>query len=380
MGSPDLPRRRMASDILKVDTSFAANFAPSSLTLHDLEAVRLILQGQSVVDWHKLNLSTVEEVDAHLRLQHLDPDDPADVERLRFLFNQAINYLEEHHDIRFPKELRDPKDVRDVFIAASTWTGRFRRTQSLACMLLKIMHTINHMDASDLKHRLAISEAELFDRAERVIIQYADRMRAEGFPLLAFYGSRKTRTSVISKLLTKRDTLAATIFDKLRFRVVVGQQDEVLPVLAHLTHTLFPFNYVIPEASHNNLLVMRRLIREDPHYARLAPKMQRLAARNPEPAGANPFSGQSYRMINFIVDFPVRVDDVVAKMSPETHLMLGSVVYVMVEFQVIDKATAEANEEGENAHHIYKNRQRRIVESRLLRGSTPTAGRQSKTS
>ena len=125
----------MASDILKVDTSFAANFAPSSLTLHDLEAVRLILQGQSVVDWHKLNLSTVEEVDAHLRLQHLDPDDPADVERLRFLFNQAINYLEEHHDIRFPKELRDPKDVRDVFIAASTWTGRFRRTQSLACLL-----------------------------------------------------------------------------------------------------------------------------------------------------------------------------------------------------------------------------------------------------
>jgi uncharacterized protein (TIGR04552 family) len=41
----------------------------------------------------------------------------------------------------------------------------------------------------------------------------------------------------------------------------------------------------------------------------------------------------------------------------------------MVEFQVIDAKTAKENEDGENAHHLYKKRQRRIVESRLLRGS-----------
>jgi uncharacterized protein (TIGR04552 family) len=39
-----------------------------------------------------------------------------------------------------------------------------------------------------------------------------------------------------------------------------------------------------------------------------------------------------------------------------------------VEFQVLDQATARSNEEGENAHELYKERQRAIVDKRLKRG------------
>ena len=35
---------------------------------------------------------------------------------------------------------------------------------------------------------------------------------------------------------------------------------------------------------------------------------------------------------------------------------------------VLDEATAEANESGENAHHLYKERQRAIVQKRLKKG------------
>jgi uncharacterized protein (TIGR04552 family) len=42
---------------------------------------------------------------------------------------------------------------------------------------------------------------------------------------------------------------------------------------------------------------------------------------------------------------------------------------VLVEFQVLDKETAKANEEGENAHQLYKARQRGIVSSRLRKGA-----------
>jgi uncharacterized protein (TIGR04552 family) len=48
---------------------------------------------------------------------------------------------------------------------------------------------------------------------------------------------------------------------------------------------------------------------------------------------------------------------------------LGRVVFVMVEFQLIDEATARRNEEGENAHALYKARQHRVVASRLKRGA-----------
>lgn len=360
----------MGRDILHIDTSFAAAFQVEDLERHDLEAIRLILDGTSVIDWHKLDLDTLDKVDEFLRVSLIDPDDPADRERLRFVFNQSINYLEEHHDLRFPDDLRDPDDVRQIFIAASTVSGRFRRHQSMACMILKLMHTINHMEAADLKHRLPISEVELIDRVERSIIEKADEMRREGYPLVGFYSSRKTRTSVISKLLSKRESIAATLYDKIRFRIVVEHPDELLPLLAYLHRNLFPMNYVIPDESHNNLMDLRGALASVPKLAEMAEQMQRLSYKEPtEAPPLNPFSSKGYRVINFIVDYPVRVDDVIARMGNQATYLLGRIVYVMVEFQLVDQETAEANESGPNAHRLYKDRQKKVVENRLLRGS-----------
>ena len=361
----------MGRDILDIDTSFDAKFVPSTLDLSDLEAVRLLLSGTSVIDWHKLDLDTYDKVDQFLRCSLFDPNDPQDMERIRFVFHQAVNYLEEHHEVRIPDEVRNPADVRDVFVTASTWTGRFRRSQMLACMVLKLMHTINHMEAADLKHRLPISEAELFDRAEQAIIEHADGLRRDGYPLMAFYGSRKTRTSVISKLLSKRESIAATIFDKLRFRVVVRDPDELIPVLAHLTRTLFPVNYVIPGESHNNLVDFWGELERQRHYNELGESLQRLSANERVKAEVpdNPFSAHGYKSINWIVDFPVRVDDVLQKMNVDAGYMLGRVVYVMVEFQLLDTTTEERNESGANAHEHYKARQKKQVEARLLKGA-----------
>ena len=85
---------------------------------------------------------------------------------------------------------------------------------------------------------------------------------------------------------------------------------------------------------------------------------------NPE---QNPFSGASYRMVNFITDFPVRVDHLVDVSRYATTL--GRSVFVMVEFQVLDQETSDANELGENAHELYKERQRAIVAARLRKGA-----------
>ena len=70
-------------------------------------------------------------------------------------------------------------------------------------------------------------------------------------------------------------------------------------------------------------------------------------------------------MINFIVDFPVRVDHLV---NVRYGSLLGRTVFVLVEFQVLDEATAKANDEGENAHELYKERQNKIVAARLRKG------------
>ena len=51
-------------------------------TLADLEAVRLALRGDSVIDWHRLDFATLDEVDSVLRANEFDPDDPLDLGRM----------------------------------------------------------------------------------------------------------------------------------------------------------------------------------------------------------------------------------------------------------------------------------------------------------
>lgn len=350
---------------LRIDASFGRLLAEKPLDLGDLEAVRLVLRGNSVIDWNRVHFHTFEEVDRFLHLHLLDLSDPEDARRLVRVHQEAITYLHEHLGLNFPKSLHSPDDVRDVFLAASQ-TGGFRRQQIQACVILKLMHVINHMEAAELRFYTPRSEAELGTLAETRILESLSELKRQGFPLVDFYGSRKERHSIITKLLAKRETTAATIFDKLRFRIVTEKPEHVVPVIAWQVRNLFPLNYVIPGQSHNNLVRMDQLLRSA-DYAQYLDKLQGWSVEedefNPE---ENPFSGATYRMVNFIVDFPIRVDQAA---DPRFVERFGRVIYVLVEFQVMDEATARRNEEGENAHDLYKERQRAIVAARLRKGA-----------
>jgi uncharacterized protein (TIGR04552 family) len=355
----------MRQDILELDGTVQHTLPELRVTLSDVEALRLLLAGSSVIDWHKAAFADVDAVDRTLRLHLLDPDDRTDQRRLRYVYNEAVAYVEEFRGLRLPPELRAPADIREVFLWASDTSG-FRRRQMLSCMILKLLHVISHMEAADLKLRADVSEYDLLELAHRRVVGCADRLRAAGVPLTAFYGSRKTRAAVIQKLLAKRDNVAATIFDKLRYRIIVPEQADLLPVLSLLTSELVPFNHVIPGESHNNLLdpadIEARLSPED--QAQLQPLVDDPIRMD---TAKNEFSGSTYRMINFIAELPVRLAP--EQIPADAALVYGRVVYVMVEFQVVDAATALQNESGENAHARYKDRQWERVKARLGRGA-----------
>jgi uncharacterized protein (TIGR04552 family) len=353
----------MRRDVLELDL-IAPRPHALRITLQDLEAVRLVLAGESVVDWQRLAFRTLAEVDQFLATHLVDAADPVDRERLRYVFNEAVSFLEEHLKLKFPAELRDPPDVRHVFLWASQWGG-FRRTQILSCVVLKLMHIIHHMEAADLKFKLPLAEEKLLGTAHRRILDQARELQEDGVPIVAFYGSRKSRSSIITKLLAKREAVAATIFDKLRYRVVVDRREDLAPTLARLAREMFPFNYVVPGQTHNNLVSIEDLAVHLSEAER-AEAQERGQLVPPAQAPKNEFSGASYRSINWIADYPVRVAD------PHTGTFLfetGRVVYVNVEFQLLDQETARRNELGENAHSLYKARQYRRVAARLKRGA-----------
>jgi uncharacterized protein (TIGR04552 family) len=356
----------MRRDVLEIDGTWHRASTPLPFHLQDAEAVRLILTGDSVVDWQRLAFRTLEDVDAFLATHLLSFDDPEDRQRIRYVFNEAVSYLEEQLHLRFPRELRDPADVRRVFLWASE-PGGFRRTQILSCVILKLMHIINHMEAADLKFRLSQSEEEVIEWAHRRLVETVRGMQDRGVPIVGFYGSRKSRSSIITKLLAKKEAVAAQVFDKLRYRVLVEHLSDVAPVLALLAREVFPFNYVVPGQCHNNLLAPEEVplhLSEDERAEALA----RTSIPVPVPP-KNEFSGASYRSINWIADYPVRITDMVTR--DLFAFELGRVVYVNVEFQLLDQETARLNEEGENAHALYKARKYERVAARLKRGANP---------
>jgi hypothetical protein len=64
--------------------------------LHDIESVRLLLRGSSIVDWVSLHFAVDEDIDAFLRVNGFEPSEPKDQMRLLVLKRRAAVYLEEH--------------------------------------------------------------------------------------------------------------------------------------------------------------------------------------------------------------------------------------------------------------------------------------------
>jgi len=77
------------------------------LTIADLTAIRNLIRGGSVIDWHRLYFSDRDQVDRFLRVHEFDPDNSQDMARLEALREQAVDYLEHHWDSTFPKKSRN---------------------------------------------------------------------------------------------------------------------------------------------------------------------------------------------------------------------------------------------------------------------------------
>jgi uncharacterized protein (TIGR04552 family) len=323
--------------------------AADELTLADTDSVRLMLRGDSVIDWHHLNFADHAEVDRFLRLNEFDPESDPEMERFEDIRADAVDYLARAFAMAIPDEVAADLPARDLFLVASS-SGPH---QKWACVVLKVMHIIHHINGRQALLKVSVSDEIIFREIELKVLQVVEQLRAAGAPLTEFEWSRKPRDSQITKLLAKRSTLAASIYDKLRFRLIVPQYHDIVPMLATLTRQLIPFNYVVPGESVNQLVDLGNISPDSSGVVRA------------EAMPFNEFSGPEYRIINFVADLPLRLERLIAKseLAPE----LSHVVFVLTEFQVCDKATAQRNESGASSHEAYKQRQHERVRMRLFR-------------
>ncbi len=323
------------------------------LSLQDINEIQLLLRGQSVVDWHRLALTSDEDVTRLLALNGLELTDARDVARLADLRQQAVRYITDVLKLRLDESIAERLPWVQLPLLAS---GKAGPQQRQACTLLKVMHILYHLDAREMRASLAISDSEIFSLVEESVTRMFDELRTAGVPVVEFSWSRKTKESQVTKLLLKKETNAARVFDRLRFRLIVRDPSDLVPTLRIMLHRCIPFNYVVPDQTVNTLIDLQSL-------RVLGASFDTTTSSRPQP-GPNEFSGKGFHVLNFVADLPVRVDSL---LPPDHDERRGRVVFVLAEFQVMDMRTAEANEQGESSHVEYKRRQHQHVRVRLLR-------------
>jgi uncharacterized protein (TIGR04552 family) len=339
-------------------------------TLADLESIRVILRGDSVIDWRRLGLESEEEARAFLETQELRPDEPEDRARMEHVKSEAIAYLRRQFDYPIPRPV-ERASVPELMVLAS---GRGHRAMC-ACTILKCMHIIHHLDGRELLFLLPMSDQDVFHIVEEKVYRVVGGMLAGGFPIIEFVGGRKNPDSLVTKLLSKQETIAAQIFDKLRFRIVTRSRDDIFPILQYLSKRLFPFNYVVPGQSINSIFGFKSYVERTPLKPLLSQMQAHDGVDDDFTPSDNKFSAESYRIIHFVVDMPVRLPRRIMDRAPAGAAPLGNVIFVICEFQIVDRDTEAHNEVGDASHAKYKERQKKAVMRRLQLGGAGEGGK-----
>jgi len=333
-------------------------------TLGELEAIRLVLRGGSVIDWHRLNFDSEVAARELIAAHELHLSDPRDVDRIASVRDEAIAFLRRHFDFPVPKPVASLDLPGLITLAAGSG-----HRQLCACAILKVMHIIHHLEGRELLFMLPFSDQELFYLVEEKVYRVVGGMLAHGFPILEFIGGRKNKDSLYQKLLSKPETIAANIYDKLRFRIVTREPDDIFPTLNYMLRNIFPFNYVIPGQSTNTLFHFRTYCEKHPHLADLYSRLQsKPDLEDSLTRVENRFTASNYSVVHFVVDMPLRVPPEMLKRAPAQAHNLGPVIFVLTEFQILDRHTEQRNELGDASHAAYKERQKRAVGLRLKVG------------
>ena len=338
-------------------------------TLAELEGIRLLLRGGSIIDWHRLNFGGDDEIARFLAAHELDMEEPVDRARSEAVKHSAISYLRRKFDFPIPKPV-SALDLPGLIRLASHKGHR----QLCACTILKVMHIIHHLEARELLFMLPTSDEEVFHLVEQKVYRVVGGALAKGFPIVEFIGGRKNKDSLYTKLLSKQEVSAAQVYDKLRFRIVTREVDDVFPMLNYLMREVFPFNYVIPCESTNTLVPFRRFCESQPQLRKHLPNLQ--LSPSFEDQGRelvdNVFTSHAYRVVHFVADMPVRLPEELLGEAPPAAWALGRVIFVQTEFQVLDHRTDQSNELGDASHAAYKERQHQAVMHRLKVGIAGT--------
>ncbi len=234
------------------------------------------------------------------------------------------------------------------------------------------MHVLHHLAGRELLTKLPVSGDQIFHLVEEKVLRTVEEIKGVGCPVVEFEWSRKHADSLITKLLAKKESIAADVYDNLRFRMITNTEEQLVFVLRELTEAARPLQLRHPgsvgERHRQDSRDARRARRRCSGSCRRSPTSRRsrpTRSRRRRTSSRGPATGSS-------TSWPTcrcaSTSTFAARPTIRSSPSTARIVFVLTEFQIIDARTAENNERGENSHDKYKERQAARVKARLMHG------------
>lgn len=245
------------------------------------ETFDMVCSGKSSLEGknYLAGLTSKADVANFLNGYGFDISDPVENAEIFGIFQEAIQFIKRYFlregnaeglDFRLPNFLFSITNVTDLFLAANGRSAGFKvNTEEAiwASVVLKVMHTILHAD-KDLRYRyFSTVQQQIFDRFYKFIHRDSDNNlffkneSGTSIPLVDFQTkAKKTRDSIIIKLLHKKENVAEELFDRIGVRIVTENKLDTLRIIRFLVrNNVITVNNIKPSRSQNTLINLGEL-------------------------------------------------------------------------------------------------------------------------
>ncbi|MCC6277066.1 MAG: TIGR04552 family protein [Oligoflexia bacterium] len=348
------------------------------------QLMKTVIGGFSIIDVPRLDFNSLEEAGEFLKVYGYDLSVAEDSEAVWKIFDQAIEMLQKYilnEGESIPEVLatrEKVEDMRRLLLYASTRDHTKNPVQLWSCAILRVMHCIAHVE-NDLffnytteiqdqilkpvqAHVESLPHGEIFLGSKDGV----DQISLNKFEVKAF----KEKHSMVIKTLSKPETVAIDIFDKMGVRFVTHSIFDAFRVIRYLRLTnVICFANVVPNQSKNTLFptnlfleIIDELVAKKKPFEveeidkRLQQRFQTESHRAEYKEKHNPFSDANYRVIKFICRQLIKV--------PTSSGQIR--FFYPYEVQIMDYDTYTKNLAGTAAHGEYKLRQRKAARDRVL--------------
>ena len=389
----------------------------------DWEMLNVVIGGKSALDAHHFFGSDFNSgsIDLFLNGYGINEKDPISKAELFGNFQESIQFIKRYFlkdgnkedglDLKIPNSVLMITDIGELFRKVVDNDAK-NFENYWAEVILKVMHTILHIDKDLRSKYFSTIQTQILDNYYRFISRDEENKLQIGkgeraIPLVEFdTKTKKTRDSVVLKLLHKAEHVAEELFDRVGIRFVTYNKLDCIRLMEFLIENgvVIPHN-IKPSRSVNNLIDLE-MLKNNYHTAAKRSIKDMINERTfldsleskissdeyfKKSGHRNDHSLESYRSIQitarqliryedpFLSDFlkikrsVISSEDVGEDIKKQMNgLDLSSLTrdvefFYPYEIQVVDQETNENNKKGDASHVEYKRVQLVSARDRLFK-------------